>query len=298
MQNQPKVTDPDWTIIKILQWTTSYFRSNEIDSPRSTAEILLARTLGLKRIDLYLRYDQPLVRSELDCFRALIKRRINREPVAYIVGLKEFWNMELTVTREVLIPRPETECLVEEALSALSKESFYSPKMVLEVGTGSGAIILAIASEKPEHNYFASDISSEAAFVALKNAKRHRLDKKICFFCGNWFLPLKEKDRLFDMVLSNPPYIKKDDISSLQPEISRFEPLTALDGGEDGLCQMRNIISSAHRFLNSKGFLIIEIGHDQKEAVYKIAEETGSYQNIYFRKDYSGFDRIICMQKR
>jgi len=298
MQNQPKLTDPDWTIIKILQWTTSYFRLNVIDSPRSTAEILLAHTLGLKRIDLYLRYDQPLVRSELDCFRALIKRRINREPVAYIVGLKEFWNMELTVTREVLIPRPETECLVEEALSILSKESFYSPKRVLEVGTGSGAIILAIASEKPEHNYFASDISVKAAFVAFKNATKQRLEKKICFFCGNWFLPLTEKDKLFDMVLSNPPYIRKEDINNLQPEISRFEPLAALDGGEDGFCQIRNIISSVHRFLNSKGYLIIEIGHDQKETVYQIAEETGSYQNIYFRKDYSGFDRIICMQKR
>lgn len=298
MQNQPKLTDPDWTIIKILQWTTSYFRSNGIDSSRSTAEILLAHTLGLKRIDLYLRYDQPLVRSELDCFRALIKRRINREPVAYIIGLKEFWNMELSVAIEVLIPRPETECLVEEALSVLSKDSFYSPKRVLEVGTGSGAIILALASEKPEHNYFASDISIRAIFVALKNAEKHGLDKKICFFCGNWFFPLKEKDRLFDMVLSNPPYIRNNDIKSLQPEISRFEPLAALDGGEDGLCQIRNIIGSVHRFLNSGGYLIIEIGHDQKEAVYKIAEETGCYQDMHFRKDYSGFDRIICMQKR
>jgi len=171
MQTQPKLTDPDWTIIKILQWTTSYFRSNEIDSPRSTAEILLAHTLGLKRIDLYLRYDQPLVRSELNSFRVLIKRRINREPVAYIVGIKEFWNMELSVAGDVLIPRPETECLVEEALSALSKDSFYSPKRVLEVGTGSGAIILALALEEPDHDYFASDISVKAVFASFKNAE-------------------------------------------------------------------------------------------------------------------------------
>lgn len=298
MQNQPKSTDPEWTIIKILQWTTSYFKSNAIDSPRSTAEILLAHTLGLKRIDLYLRYDQPLVRSELDRFRTLIKRRRNREPVAYILGLKEFWNIELAVTREVLIPRPETECLVEEALALLSKRSSVSSKMILEVGTGSGAVILAIASEKPGHNYFASDISVKAAFAALNNAKMHKLDRKICFFCGNWFLPLKENGKLFDMVLSNPPYIRNNDIKSLQPEISRFEPSEALDGGEDGLCQIRNIISSGHRFLNSGGDLILEIGHDQKEAVYKIVEETGIYQDIYFRKDYSGFDRIVCIRKR
>lgn len=298
MQNQRKATDPDWTIIKILQWTTSYFRSNGIDSPRSTAEIILAHILGLARIDLYLRYDQPLVRSELDHFRTLIKRRINREPVAYIVGSKEFWNIELNVSKEVLIPRPETECLVEEALSVLLKEPLYSPKRIIELGTGSGAIIIATASEKPEHDYFASDVSEKAVSVALINAKKQKLDNKICFFCGNWFLPMKEKSGLFDMVLSNPPYIRKDDIVGLQPEISKFEPLAALDGGDDGLCEIRKIIGSAHRFLNPKGHLIIEIGYDQKEAVYKIAEEADSYQNIYFRKDYSGFDRIVSMQKR
>jgi release factor glutamine methyltransferase len=297
MQNQQKPTDPDWTIIKILQLTTTYFKSKGIDSSRSTAEILLAHTLGLTRVDLYLRYDQPLVRSELDYFKTLIKRRINREPVAYIVGSKEFWNIELSVTKEVLIPRPETECLVEEALSVLSQEPFYSPKRILELGTGSGAIILATAYEKPEHDYFASDISIKAVSVASKNAKKNRLDGKISFFCGDWFLPLKENNRLFDIILSNPPYIKRDDIDGLQPEISRFEPLEALDGGKDGLCEIKNIIGSAHRFLNSRGSLIIEIGYDQKEAVYKIAEETGRYKDIYFRKDYSGFNRIVCLRR-
>jgi release factor glutamine methyltransferase len=296
MQNQPKTTDPDWTIIKILQWTTSYFRSNQIDSPRSTAEILLAHALGLKRIDLYLRYDQPLVKSELDSFRYLIKQRIKREPVAYIVGSKEFWNIELSVTRDVLIPRPETECLVEEALNALSAESLYPQKRVLELGTGSGAIILSIASEKPEHNYFASDISVNSVFVALRNAKKQKAGN-ICFFCGDWFLPINEKNKLFDMVLSNPPYIKRNDIKTLQPEIREFEPFEALDGGEDGLDQIRYIIGSAYNFINSKGYLILEIGYDQKEAVYKIAEKAGRYKDIYFRKDYSGFDRVACMRK-
>jgi release factor glutamine methyltransferase len=296
MQNQQKPTDPDWTIIKILQWTTSYFKSNGIDSPRSTAEILLAQTLGLTRVDLYLRYDQPLVKSELDHFRTLIKRRANREPVAYIVGSKEFWNIEFAVTKEVLIPRPETECLVEEALSVLSKEPFCSPKKILELGTGSGAIIIASASEKPEHKYFASDISAKAVSVASKNAKKNKIEGKISFFCGDWFLPLKESSRLFDMILSNPPYIKEEDIGGLQPEISRFEPLSALDGGKDGLCEIRKIIGSAHRFLNPGGYLIIEIGYDQKEAVNRIARDTGRYYDIYFRKDYSGFDRIACMR--
>lgn len=297
MQNQPKTTDPDWTIIKILQWTTSYFRSNQIDSPRSTAEILLAHALGLKRIDLYLRYDQPLVKGELESFRYLIKQRIKREPVAYIVGSKEFWNIELSVTRDVLIPRPETECLVEEALKALSAESLCPQKSVLELGTGSGAIILSIASEKPEHNYFASDISVNSAFVALRNSEKQKAGN-ICFFCGDWFLPINEKSKPFDMVLSNPPYIKRNDIKILQPEIREFEPFAALDGGEDGLDHIRSIICSAYNYIKSKGYLILEIGHDQKDAVYKIAEKADRYQDIYFRKDYSGFDRIVCMRKR
>jgi len=297
MMNQQKQTEPEWTIIKLLQWTTSYFKSNGIDSPRATAEILLAHTLGLKRIDLYLRHDQPLNRSELDLFKSLIKRRTNKEPVAYIVGGKEFWSMELDVSQDVLIPRPETECLVEEALSVLTKEHLCNPKRILEMGTGSGAVILAIASQKPEHLYFASDISINASGIASKNAKRLGFDNKISFFCGNWFLPLKEKDNFFDIIISNPPYIRKNDIGNLQPEINRFEPLEALDGGEDGLDHIRHIIEHAHQFLNNEGNLLLEIGHDQKDTVDKIIKETGNYKRVYFRKDYSGFDRVVCATK-
>ncbi|MGD8771007.1 MAG: peptide chain release factor N(5)-glutamine methyltransferase, partial [Desulfobacterales bacterium] len=128
MQNQPKSRDPEWTIIKLLKWTTSYFKSHDIDSPRSTAEILLAHVLKLKRIDLYLRYDQPLSLNELSKFKVLIKRRIEREPVAYILGVKEFWSMDFAITKDVLIPRPETECLVEAALSLLPEDNSYDVK--------------------------------------------------------------------------------------------------------------------------------------------------------------------------
>ncbi|MDP2861554.1 MAG: HemK/PrmC family methyltransferase [Desulfobacterales bacterium] len=332
MRNQQKQTEPEWTIIKLLQWTTSYFKSNGIDSPRATAEILLAHTLGLKRIDLYLRHDQPLNRSELDLFKSLIKRRTNKEPVAYIVGGKEFWSMTLEVSQDVLIPRPETECLVEEALSVLAKEHLCNPnpdkrdsfqyplegckevyeiiscrknagnnlllpKRILEMGTGSGAVILAIASQKPEHLYFASDISINALGIALKNAKQLGFDNKISFFCGNWFLSLMGEDIFFDIIISNPPYIRRNDIGNLQPEINRFEPLEALDGGEDGLDHVRHIIEHAHQFLNNEGNLLLEIGHDQKDAVDKIIKETGNYKRVYFRKDYSGFDRVVCATK-
>jgi release factor glutamine methyltransferase len=295
--NQQKQTEPEWTIIKLLQWTTSYFKSNGIDSPRATAEILLAHTLGLKRIDLYLRHDQPLNRNELDLFKSLIKRRTNREPVAYITGGKEFWSMELAVSKDVLIPRPETECLVEEALSVLAKKDDRNQKKILEIGTGSGAVILAVASQKPGHMYFASDISVNAACIALKNAKRLGFEDKTSFFCGDWFLPLRQKDNFFDIIISNPPYIRKGDIGNLQPEINRFEPREALDGGEDGLDKIRHIIEHAHRFLTNEGSLLLEIGHDQKDAVDSIIKETGNYKRVYFRKDYSGFDRVVCASK-
>ncbi|MBA3038049.1 MAG: peptide chain release factor N(5)-glutamine methyltransferase [Desulfobacterium sp.] len=297
MQNRQNPIDPEWTIIKILQWTTSYFKTNEIDSPRSTAEIILAHALGLKRIDLYLRHDQPLNIKERNHFKSLIKRRINNEPVAYIVGNKEFWSIELTVSKDVLIPRPETECLVEEAFLAFARDKDSASKKILDLGTGSGAIVFALATHASDNHYFASDISSKALAVALKNAKHLGLDKKINFVCGSWFLPIKEKNNLFDIIISNPPYIRRCDIKTLQPEINRFEPITALDGGEDGLGCIKHIVKYAHKFLNNSGELLLEIGYDQKKAVDEIIKETGKYELAYFRKDYSGFDRVVCAKK-
>ena len=178
MQNQSKLKPPEWTIIKLVQWTTTYFDNHGIDSPRATAEILLAHVLNTKRIDLYLRYDQPLIPAETERFKALIKRRLNREPVAYILESKEFWSMVLRVTRDVLIPRPETECLVEKSLEMLALDSNMKSKLILELGTGSGAVILALASENPRHSYWATDISINAVRVARQNAIQNELNGK------------------------------------------------------------------------------------------------------------------------
>ncbi len=297
MRNRQKQIEPEWTIINILQWTTSYFKANGIDSPRATAEILLAHILGLKRIDLYLKHDQPLNIKERNLFKSLIKRRIKKEPVAYIIGSKEFYSIELEVSKDVLIPRPETECLVEESLSVLSGSKDFAPKKILELGTGSGAIILAISIQHPDNLYFASDISINALAIALKNSNRLELDKKINFFCGSWFSPIKEKKYLFDIIISNPPYIKRTEIKALQPEINRFEPIIALDGGEDGLGCLKHIVKHAYQFLNKGGKLLLEIGCDQKKAVDEIIKMTGKYEQAYFRKDYSGLDRVVCANK-
>jgi release factor glutamine methyltransferase len=300
MQNQPKSRDPEWTIIKLLKWTTSYFKSHDIDSPRSTAEILLAHVLKLKRIDLYLRYDQPLCINELSNFKMLIKRRLEREPVAYIVGVKEFWSMDFAVTKDVLIPRPETECLVEAALSLFPQDNAFDssppPKSILELGTGSGAVILAIASMRPKHIYFASDRSVKAIRLARQNSTRHGLDTAVSFFCADWFTPLNRRKKRFDMIISNPPYVPTRLIGRLQPEIYKYEPISALDGDSDGLFCLRHIINTAHHYLNRNGSLLLEIGHNQKNDVQNIIDQCGNYEHVVFTKDYSGYDRVVRMK--
>ena len=251
-----------------------------------------------ERIDLYLNHDQPLVADELSRFKTLIKRRINREPVAYIIGVKEFWSMDLAVTRDVLIPRPETECLVEAALDFLSENSGSQSKRILDVGTGSGAIILALASQKPGHLYFASDLFPKAVELARKNAERHNLLGYIHFFVGDWFSGLNPVKSGFDMIVSNPPYIPGSLIPKLQPEIYRFEPVSALDGNEDGLFCLRKIIGAAYHYLKPYGVLLLEVGYDQRDYVHAIVSQCGRYEDVYFKKDYSEYDRVVHMRKK
>jgi release factor glutamine methyltransferase len=298
MQNQLKPKRPEWNIIKLIQWATSYFKAHDIDSSRTDVEILLAHVLNLERIDLYVRYDQPLSDDELNRFKAVLKRRINREPVAYIVGIKGFWSIDLVVTKDVLIPRPESECLVETVLDVLSDESSAHPKRILELGTGSGAVILSLASQHPFHLYFASDVSPNAIRIASLNAKRHHLEGNVHFFSGDWFSPLRLKTCFFDVILSNPPYIKTGDIHKLQPEIVAFEPELALDGGHDGLNSLKQIIDCAHFFLEPGGTLLLEIAHDQKEDVRKMMTTCGQYDNFFCRQDYNGYNRVVQMRKK
>ena len=298
MPKQIKSRRPEWTIIKLLQWAATYFKTHHIDSPRSTAEILLSHALAVKRLDLYLRYDQPLNSAELDRFRAIIKRRINREPVAYIVGHKEFWSLEMEVTRSVLIPRPETECLVEKALANLAMTSDSGSKCILELGTGCGAIILALASEKPQHAYLGTDISAAAIQIARRNSIGLGLDANVRFVVADWFEPFSTRSALFDLIVSNPPYVKTGHLERLQPEIQAFEPLVALDGSKDGLRCLRHIIQSAHLYLNPGGTLILEMGHDQKELLKPIIDRCGQYEQTVFYTDYSGYDRIVIMRKK
>jgi len=287
-----------WTIIKLIRWATSYLKTHDIDSPRATGEILLAHALKVNRIDLYLNYDQPLVAEELNTFKILIKRRIRREPVAYILGAKEFWSLDLTITQDVLIPRPETECLVEVALNLLSKTPSLPSQRILDLGTGSGAIVLALVSQQPRHVYFASDYFKKAAELASRNAGQHDFSGRIHFFVGDWLSPLNPEKSNFDMIVSNPPYIPSQVIGKLQPEIQRFEPVAALNGDQDGLACFRKIIGSAHNYLKPHGVLLLEIGHEQKDDVFRIASNCDVYDDFNHTKDYGGHDRVVWMRKR
>lgn len=287
-----------WTILDLLKWTTDYFQSHDIEGPRASAELLLAHTLGIDRVGLYVRFDQPLDKPELARFRELIKRRARREPVAYIVGEKGFWNADLAVNPHVLIPRPETEHLVASAIERIprSPEKGGTPWRILDAGTGSGAIVIALASERPGHRYVGSDICPDALRQAAKNAAACGCAGQIGFFCGHWLTALRQ-DGALDMIVSNPPYIPAGELPRLQPEVRDFEPRRALDGGVDGLDAVREIIDSAWRCLRPGGWLLMEIGFDQRRAVADRVAAHGGYRSVESVRDHAGHDRVMVIRK-
>ncbi len=284
----------NWTIIKILSWTESYFKDHNIDSPRLTGEILLANTLGIRRLDLYLQHDRPLEKKELTQFKSLIKRRILHEPVAYITGKKGFYDAEFQVGQGVLIPRPDTEILVETAMDRLKYFESKSCR-VLELGTGSGAIVVSLAQACPEHQYFACDLSSLALDAARINAEKISATP-IHFFQGSW-LDAVMFGAGFHLILSNPPYIPRADIEGLAPEIRDHEPVLALDGGQDGLDSIRQILGQASDCLVPGGQVILEMGFDQKKAVADIAAGCAWVNDVQFVKDLAGHNRLVVLKK-
>lgn len=281
------------TLLQIVNWATAYFKSHDIEQPRAAAEILLAHTLGMSRLDLYIRYDRHLEPKELKAFKEIVQRRIRREPVAYIVGEKGFWSLDLKVTPDVLIPRPETETLVETALEIIPAEFAKKSLNILELGTGSGAVILALATERPGHRFYATDSSDKALAVAQGNARRCGLLGSVTFLQGDWFEAVRHQRHFFDVIVSNPPYISHRDLDALSPEILRYEPRVALDGGPDGLDAIRIIIENAVDYMFPGGWLLFEIGSDQRASVEKLILDSGAYADLGIVKDYSGFDRVV-----
>lgn len=285
---------PSWTIKKILGWTESYFDGHGIDSPRLTGEILLAYVLGLRRLDLYLQHDRPLNAQELADFKALIQRRRAREPVAYITGKRGFFNDTFQVGKGVLIPRPDTEVLVETAIKFLSQQQEAAAK-VIELGVGSGAIIVSVADACPGHLFFGCDISPAAISAASVNA-RDLAQTPIHFFRGSW-LDAVSSGVQFDLILSNPPYIPRADIQDLEPEVRDHEPLLALDGGPDGLDAYRIILAQAGERLAPGGQMLLEMGFDQKEGMEALAGRCRWIRELEFKKDLAGHNRLAIFKK-
>jgi release factor glutamine methyltransferase len=285
-----------WTILRVVQWATSYLQARGIDSPRAGAELLLAHALGMERVQLYMHHDKPLQPEELSAFKELIRRRVRREPVAYIVGRKGFWTLDLRVTPAVLIPRPETEGLVEAALKELAR--LPAGARVLDLGTGSGAIVLALAAEAPMHRYAALDISLAAVLTARQNAREAGLAGGVDFFVADWCDACRTDAAPFDLIVANPPYIPTGELPDLQPEIARYEPRLALDGDADGLGGLRAIGGQAHRCLKDGGALILEIGHNQKDRVQRILAASGRYGEALCAADAAGNDRVMVARKK
>ena len=282
----------------LLVWTQSFFERHGLDTPRLDAEILLAHTLNCRRIDLYLRHDQPLNPIELGRFKPLIRRRARREPVAYILAEREFWSRTFAVNPHVLIPRPETESLVQSGMDALQQFDPMRPATVLELGTGSGAVIVTLAAELPGNLYFAMDRSLGALAVAVQNARRHLAPGSIRFFCGNWLEALDPQGGGFDLLISNPPYIARPDLEGLAPEIRAHEPRRALDGGADGLAALRQIIAAAPGCLRPGGSLLLEIGYDQADAVGALVKAQVQFDGLQWVEDLAGHRRVAKIRKR
>ena len=288
--------EESWTVLKLLQWTTAYFQRNNVPEPRTSAEVLLAHVLEQDRLFLYLNYDRPMETSELAAYRAYIKRRLGGEPNQYITGLQEFWSLPVRVSPDVLIPRPETEVLVQAVLEFLDKAD---PNVdILDLGTGSGAIAIALARELPAARIVAADLSMAALGLAQENAKLNQVDERIFFVRGDMFAAIPGGSQKFKVVVTNPPYISHAEISKLPREIRDFEPHHALEGGPDGLTAIRHIIAEAPTVLSQGGALCMEMGADQTESVSALARDNQHYESYRIIKDYSGLDRVLVAVKK
>jgi len=263
------------------------------ESATLDAEVLLGHALALTREQLIVMADSPLGAEPAERFQSLLARRVRREPVAYIIGRQEFWSLDFQVTRDVLIPRPETERLIEVALLLAAQMRSEQPLRVLDIGTGSGAIAVSLATELPTAEIIATDISPTALAVAQRNADRNEVADQIKYLPGDLFAVLGGDIAAFDLIVSNPPYIRHPKMATLEPEVSRWEPPGALDGGIDGMKFYRRIAAHAWRFLTPNGALALEIGADMGREVCAVFNRAGRYREVAVFQDYTGRDRVV-----
>jgi release factor glutamine methyltransferase len=287
--SEPSVPAPDlWTIRRVLDWTTGHLRKHGSETPRLDAEVLLAHTCGCRRIDLYVNSQQPLTDDQRQQMRELVQRRSHAEPVAYLVGKREFFSLEFEVSCDVLIPRPDTETLVVAAIDFLKGRP--EPRAV-DVCCGSGCIGIALAHQLSSLKVVSIDISPRAIEVTRRNAERLKVADRVDCHVGDLLAPLKA-GVLYSLIAANPPYVRTDELETLSADV-RHEPTLALDGGPDGLVPHRRLLEEAPRHLETGGRLLLEISPEQASAVESFAVATRAYRSVAVRKDLSGLARVL-----
>jgi release factor glutamine methyltransferase len=285
------VTEKRWTVMEMVGWTAGYLGEKGFHNPRLNAELLLAGTLGLKRLDLYLQHDRPLKAEELAAFKDRLRRRAKREPLQYIDGRAAFRDLWLAVDPRVLIPRPETEVLVQAVLDRTRGRDALS---ALDVGTGSGAIALALATEGPFARVVATDVSPGALEVAEANRASAAPDAPVELREGSLFAPVAGER--FDVVVSNPPYVGAEERGTLDAEVRDWEPAGALFAGVGGLDVVAPLVAGAPAHLNAGGVLALEMGAAQADAVCALVRATGAFAEPTVLPDLAGRDRIVLAE--
>lgn len=292
-QNEP------WTVLRLLQWTTEFFKKRGSESPRLDAEVLLAEARGCSRIELYTAFNSEPPEEVREAFREMVRRRADGTPVAYLVGHKEFYSIDLRVTEATLIPRPETEHLVIEAVDRGKEMLARNPDQtlrILDVGTGTGAIAIAVAKNLPKSELTAIDISDDALEIARYNVNKYELGTRIRLLSGNLLDPVRE-EAPFDILCSNPPYISQAEYDALAPGVRNYEPKQALLAGPTGTELIATLIDEGANKINSGGWLILELSPMIAEQSAELVRESGHYHAPRLIKDLAGHARILSAQK-
>ena len=286
-----------WTIQALLGWICKYLAERNVDSPRLAAELLLCQVTGLKRIELYTQFDKPVTRQQLDELHGLVKRAGQHEPIAYLAGKTEFYSLELDITGDCMIPRPETELLVERAVEFL--RSRPGTQIVCDLCTGCGCIAIAIAKNLRNVRVTATDNSDAALRVAAKNVEKYRLGEQIKLLCGDLFDPIVPQldASRFDLIVCNPPYVSAAEYEALDKNVKDYEPKSALLAGDDGLDVYRRIIEKADTFLKPDAALMLEIGYAQGGLIRELLEQAGVFADVKIERDQHDNDRIASAVK-
>ena len=290
---------PTWSVLELLNWTSEFFTTRGVESARLDAEVLLAEALGCKRIELYTRFDEVPAEPVRTAFKALVKRRADGAPVAYLVGRREFYSMEFEVEEGVLIPRPDTELLVVTALDRIKERSVAEEggdTLVADIGTGTGAIAVAIAHQAPSAKVVAIDVNPQAVALANRNAEKHGVSDRVYALESDLFSAVKATRR-FDLIVSNPPYVTTNELIDLDPTVRDHEPPVALDGGPEGTDVIDRLLAAAPERLNEGGELLFEISPMIAERVETLCEEAPGLEFTGLLKDLAGQNRVAAIRQ-